>query len=76
MQKEDFYKRVKIAGMVAFIPIMLAAGPFAGYFTGDYLAKKTGLSYIIYICIGLGFMASIMEIARIIRIVTKISGKP
>jgi hypothetical protein len=76
MQKEDLYKRVKIAGMVFFIPVMLAAGPFAGYFAGDYLAKKTGLAYILFICIGIGFMASIMEIIRIIRLVTKMAGKP
>jgi hypothetical protein len=76
MQKDDFYKRVKIAGMIAFIPIMLAAGPFAGYFAGDYLVRKTGLAYILFICIGLGFMASIMEIIRIIRLVTKMAKNP
>jgi len=73
MQKEEFYKRIKIAGMVSFIPLMLAAGPLVGYLAGDYLEKRFGLAHILFICIGLGFAASITEVIRIIRLVTKIT---
>lgn len=75
MQKEEFYKRIKIAGMISFIPLMLAAGPFIGYLAGDYLGKKSGLAYVIFICIGIGFLVSITEVIRIIRLVTKINKK-
>jgi hypothetical protein len=74
MQKEGLYKRIKVAGMVSFIPVVLAAGPIAGYVAGDYLQKKLGLPYYAaIICIGIGFIAGITEVIRIIRLVVKIS---
>lgn len=73
MEKNDFYKRIKIAGMVSYIPIALSAGPMGGYFIGDYLEKRFGLgSYVSFIGIGIGFVAGIREAARIILLVIKI----
>ena len=73
MQKDEFYKRLKVWGMVSFIPMVLAAGPFAGYLAGDYLSRKSGLGFVLYICIAVGFIASIVEVIKIIRLVTKIT---
>lgn len=71
--KEELYKRIKIAGMISYIPIMLAAGPLAGFFLWEYLQKKFNPPiYFSIICIGLGIVIGIRESVRIIRIVLKI----
>ncbi len=76
MQKEDFYKGVKIAGFITFIPFMLAAGPLSGYFVGTFLQKRFNLSsYVVFAGIAVGFMAGIMEMIRILRIVTRMNKK-
>lgn len=70
MRKEDFYKGVKTVGLVTFIPFMLAAGPLAGYFAGDFLQKKFNLSSsIVLVSVVFGFVAGIMEMIRILRII-------
>ena len=75
--KEEVYRRIKIAGFISFIPIMLAAGPLGLFFAGDYLQKKFHLpQYFLLIFIGLGFLIAIRETIRIIRLVLKISKKP
>ncbi len=74
--KEELYKRIKIAGMISYIPIMLAAPALAGFFLGDYLQKKFNLPiYISIFCIGLGIIIGIRESIRIIRLVLKIENK-
>jgi len=60
--------------MISFIPIMLAAGPLSGYVAGDYLEKRFSLSpYVTLICIGLGSIASIIEVVKIIKRVLQIN---
>lgn len=74
--KEELYKRIKIAGMISYIPIMLAAGPLAGFFLGDYLQEKFSLPfYFVIICAGAGIVLGIRESVRIIRLVLKIDKK-
>ncbi|MBU1726617.1 MAG: hypothetical protein KJ880_03200 [Candidatus Omnitrophica bacterium] len=72
-EKKDLYKRVKIAGLIAFIPVLLFSSLFGGYFAGEFLVRKMGLPfYVTYICIGMTLLAAIKEIIRIIRISLKI----
>ena len=74
--KEELFKRIKIAGMISYIPIMLAASPLAGFFLGDYLQKKFNLPfYAMAICVGVGIFLGIRESVRIIRLVVKIDKK-
>lgn len=74
--KEDFLKRIKIAGMISFIPVILAAGPLSGFFVGSLLREKFNLSfYFLFICIGLGVIISVKEVVRIIRLVLNIDKK-
>ncbi|MDD5681421.1 MAG: AtpZ/AtpI family protein [Candidatus Omnitrophica bacterium] len=74
--KEEFYKRIKIAGMISYIPIMLAVSPLAGFFLGDYLQKRFNLPfYVLVICIGAGIAVGIRESIRIIRLVSEIDKK-
>lgn len=76
MGKEELYKRIKIGGAISFIPVILATGPLAGYFIGDYIQKKFGLPpYLTFIFAGLGFIGSITETINIIRFVLKMDKK-
>lgn len=76
MRKEDFYKGVKTAGFITFIPFMLAAGPLSGYFAGDFLQKKFNLSpHIVLLSVLIGFIAAAMETVRILKIVARMNKK-
>lgn len=74
--QEEIYRRIKIAGLISFIPLMLAASPLAGFFLGDFLLKKFHLpKYTLLLLISLGFISGIYESVRIIRLVLKINSK-
>ncbi len=74
--REDLYKRIKIAGMISYIPIILATSSLAGFFLGDYLQKKFNLPfYFMVICAVVGIALGIRESVRIIRLVLKIDKK-
>jgi len=76
MAKSELYKRIKIAGMISYIPIMLAAPALAGFFVGDYLQKKFNLPfYFLIFWIAAGMVIGISEAVRIIRQVLKIESK-
>lgn len=61
-------------GFVSFIPFILAAGPLAGYFTGNFLQKKLNLSSLcVFFGIAFGFLISITEIIKIIKAVNRIN---
>jgi F0F1-type ATP synthase assembly protein I len=76
MQKEKFYKSVKIVGLISFIPMILVAGPLAGLLAAEILEKKFGSnSVVLFVCITIGFITSISEVIRIIRRVVKIDNK-
>jgi uncharacterized protein YqgC (DUF456 family) len=66
------YKWIKIGGLLSFIPIAMAAGPLAGYFAADYLKERfnfPGFTSAIFILIG--FVASMMETVKIIKLALK-----
>lgn len=76
MEKVEFYKRVKIAGMLSFIPVILAAGPVSGYVAAKYLQNKFGWPfYVSFVCIGVGIIMSIREAIRVIKAVLKLSNQ-
>ena len=75
-KKADFYKWTKIWGLLSFVPVVLAAGPLAGYFLGDYLEKKIGYApYLSLIFMAFGFFTSIREIIKILKLVQKTDAK-
>ena len=75
-RKENFYKGVKIAGFITFIPFMLAAGPLSGYFAGSFLQKKFNLSpWVVLFSIAVGFITGVMEMVRILKIVSRMNKK-
>lgn len=74
--KEDVYKWIKIAGLISFIPFILAVGPVGGYFIGNFITKKFNLnSSITFIFIILGFAVSISETIKIIKMLIDIEKK-
>ncbi len=71
-KKAEFYKWVKIGGLIIFIPMILAIGPLMGLFIGGYLEKKLGFApYISLACMTLGFVTSAREIIKIINMIIK-----
>lgn len=74
MDKKEAYKRIKIAGMLSFIPFVLAAGVLAGYMAAEYLERKfhTGF-FTVPLGVGLGIAVSVLEVVRIIKLTLKIS---
>lgn len=75
-KKAEFYKLAKVWGLVSFIPVILAAGPLAGYSLGDYLEKKIGFSpYLSLLCMALGFVTSVREIIKILKLIDKTDRK-
>jgi hypothetical protein len=66
------YKWIKIGGLLSFIPFIMAAGPLGCYFLADYLEKKFGFpSFASAILVTLGFIASMREVIRIIKLALK-----
>ena len=74
-EKLELYKRIKIAGILSFIPFVLLGGALLGYLGGDYLEKKIiAAPFVVFpICIALGMLVSVIEVVRIIKLAVKIS---
>lgn len=76
-KKAKTYKWIRIGGLLSFIPIILAAGPMAGYFLADYLKARFGLpSYAYAICVTIGFIVSARETIRVIRLALRTEKRP
>ncbi len=77
MDKNDLYKRIKIAGMISFIPVVLVGSVFSGYIGGVLLRDKFAIGdNAVLIGIGVGVAAGIFEVIRIIRKVLSIDNGP
>jgi F0F1-type ATP synthase assembly protein I len=68
----EVYRMARIWGLVSFIPVVMAAGPIAGYFLGEYLERKFGFApYLSISLVALGFIAAAREVVRILRLINK-----
>ena len=68
MNKAKVFRRVKVAGLLTLIPIVLATGPLAGYIAGYYLIKLFNFPhYTGVVCAIIGFIAAAQETITIIR---------
>lgn len=75
-RKADFYKWIKIGGLLSLLPFILVAGPLAGFYLGSYLEKRFDLPpYVSLALITVGFVGSIRETIRAIRIALRTQGK-
>jgi len=68
----DFYKRMKITGLLCMVPFVLGAGPCGGYYLGCYLVARFALpQWVTTLCVVLGIAASVQETIRIFRAAIK-----
>lgn len=75
-RKSDLYRWIKIGGLLSFLPFVLVAGPMAGYVLGSYLEKRFSLPpYVSIVLITIGFLASLKESIRIVRIALRAQEK-
>jgi F0F1-type ATP synthase assembly protein I len=75
-RKADFYKWIKIGGLLSFLPFVLVAGPMAGFFLGSYLERRFGLpAYTSIMLVAVGFAASVRETVRIVRLALRTQEK-
>jgi len=69
VDKKEFYNRLKIAGLISYIPFILLAAPLGGFFTGEYLRRKFNTpDYILLIFVGFGLLIGIKETIKIIKL--------
>jgi len=74
--KQDLYNGIKIAGLLSFIPLVLAGGAIGGYLAGDYIEKKIwNSSFAVPGFVAIGLLGSVIETVRIIKLALKIDGK-
>jgi len=69
------YDQLKLAGFLAYIPLILVTGPVGGYVLGDILEKKCGWRGAVPVCLALFTAASLVEIVRIIKMVARMDKK-
>lgn len=75
-RKAELYRWIKIGGLLSFLPFVLASGPVAGFFLGSYLEKKFGTPvYVSIVIITVGFIASLRESIRIVRMALRAESK-
>ena len=75
--KQFYYHQARIFGAAMFILISLVTGPLVGYLLGAYLVVKLSWpSYVLLICVGLGFLFALLEIVKIARFLLKKEDSP
>lgn len=75
-RRADLYKWIKIGGLLSFLPFVLVAGPMAGFLLGNYLEKKLGLpSWVSIALITVGFIGSLRETIRVVKIALRTQEK-
>jgi hypothetical protein len=76
LSKKEIYKWMKLAGILSYIPLLLVAGPLAGFLFGSFLERKFGFSsYVTVITAAAGFLMAVAETVRLIRIALKAERK-
>ena len=73
-KKEEIYSWIRIGGLLSFLPFVLASGPCAGYFLGEFISHlfKIKSYVVIVISIAIGSAVSIREAVRIIAKVMRL----
>lgn len=72
MKKKEVYTLIKLAGILTYIPLIMATGPLVGFIVGDVLVKKFHFAaYTVLVAVAFGFFSSIIEVIRIVRLCKK-----
>ena len=71
-KKDTYFDEIKKIGVLTTIPIILLVGPAVGFFLGGWIDRKFHIyPWVTILFVGLGFLASGQEIARIIKDVVR-----
>lgn len=66
--EEEKYSRIRKAGLLTAIPLVLAIAPVIGFFMGDFLDDKLGTEpYLMIVFVVLGFIAGAREVHRLVK---------
>lgn len=77
MKKAKAYKWIRVAGLLSLLPIIMAAAPMAGYWSGEFLTKRFAFPrQTTIVCVIIGFAAGLREAIRIIRAALKSVNNP
>ena len=72
MSKKEVYTLIKLAGILTYVPLVMATGPLVGFIVGDVLVKKLHwASHTVLVLVAFGFLGSIIEVIRIVRLCKK-----
>jgi hypothetical protein len=70
------FKWVKVGGLLALIPVVLACAPIAGYVAGDWLVTRCNFPrQTVIFCVIIGFVAAARETVKIIASALKAAGE-
>lgn len=73
MAGKDFYKTIRIAGLVSYIPFALASCSIGGYFLGEYVGRRfIPNRYTTSVFALAGLAAGLIETFRVIRVIVKL----
>lgn len=72
-ESADFYRLIKMFGVITLIPLVLLAGSLTGYWVGEFLMEKFNFGApALMISLALGLLSGILEAIRLIRFLIKI----
>ena len=71
-KKSGIYSQLKQIGALTAIPVILLVGPVLGYFAGDWIDRRFGLTpWFTLFFVGFGFVAAGREIFRLLKQILK-----
>lgn len=64
---DDWAANFRLLGLGFTMLGLLVAGPLVGWFIGDWLARKLGAGWLMWVCLVIGFAAAGRQIYLIAR---------
>jgi F0F1-type ATP synthase assembly protein I len=64
---DDWAANFRLLGLGFTMLGLLVAGPLVGWFIGDWLARKFGAGWLMWVCLVIGFAAAGRQIYLIAR---------
>ena len=66
--EDEKYSRIRRAGLLTSIPLVLAIAPVIGFFMGDFLDDRLGTEpYLMIVFVVLGFIAGAREVHKLVK---------
>lgn len=70
--RDPKYRYMRLVGTATMVPFLLAAGPLVGFFIGRFLDSLFGTEPVLkWILLGLGFVAGIREVIRLLQKISR-----